>query len=160
MSRKFKILFTSIIFSGFLFGFSIGDYFNVYSMMKCPKLATEQTKIVELVENHLGSDFVFYPIIVNDMYCSIADCKFKKGDEEKSYKLIVCKSENSPKQLQILMLKKGSLDDWRVIDQIAVDCSELLKVYIRDTKDDIEMVLCKKSAENESSCLIETYNYQ
>ena len=160
MKKRFKVLGIVVLCSGSLLGCSVENYFNVYSMMKCPRLSSAQKKVREVIENNLESDFVFYPILVNDVYSSVTDYKFKKGNEEKSFKLVVCKAERDPQELHVLVLKKGNLEEWQVAGEVIPDCSKILKIYIRDVDNNIEMVLCKKCDEKELPYEMEFYNYE
>lgn len=127
--------------------------------MQTPKLSQKQQLLKNNLENYFGSEISLKYHLLNNRYSSISKIEFN-SDDELYYKLAFCKTVDNSDNLYILLLTESELEQWKVIDEICINESDLESVYIKDINNDgrNEILVCKKVSDNNFYADVYSYN--
>lgn len=129
------------------------------NFVQTPKLSQKQQLLKNNLENYFGSEISLKYHLLNNRYSSISKIEFN-SDDELSYKLAFCKTIDDSDNLYILLLTESELEQWRVIDEIRINESDLESVHIKDINNDgrNEILVCKKTSDNNFYADVYAYN--
>ena len=129
------------------------------NLIQTPKLSQKQQLLKNNLENYFGSEISLKYHLLNNRYSSISKIEFS-SDDELYYKLAFCKTADNSDNLYILLLEESELEQWKVIDEICINESDLESVYIKDINNDgkNEILVCKKVSDNNFYADVYSYN--
>ncbi len=129
------------------------------NFMQTPKLSQKQQLLKNSLENYFESEITLKYNLLNNRYSSISKIEFTP-DDELYYKLAFCKTINDLDNLYILVLEENNLEQWKVIDEISINESELESVYIKDINNDgkNEILVCRKNSDNDFCADVYSYD--